>query len=337
MATGASTADVAILLVDARHGVTEQSRRHARIAHLLGISNFVLAVNKMDLRRLRPRRLRRRSATTSRAWRASATVTPIPMSALHGDNVIAPSDRTPWFEGPSLLEFLETVDVERQHARGAVPLPGAARAPARSGVSRLRRADRVGHDSRRRQHHRLALGLDEQASRGSSPGTATSTLALAPMSVTLVLEDELDISRGDLLAVGPIQVHRRFEADVVWMDERPLDPGRVYLAEAHHAHGDGRSRPRRWCSTRSARVTVTAVAAARVRPLRREPDDRQLHPDRSGDELHRRRRDDPAPAPGRDRRRRSGRPPSGWRAARAAATDAEAIEAVRRALEEMLV
>ena len=229
MATGASTADVAILLVDARHGVQEQTRRHARIAHLLGISSFILAVNKMDLldfdRGVLRHHLRRLRGPRGR-----------------GDGHAHPDERAPRRQrdraerSHALVQGAEPARLSRNGRRrapargGAVPHAGAARAPAGPGVPRLRRTDRLGHDSPRRQHHRLAVGLDEQVARIVT-WDGDLDLAHAPMSVTLVLEDELDISRGDLLAVGPIQVDRRFSANVVWMDERPLDPGRVYLVK----------------------------------------------------------------------------------------------------------
>src|SRR5439155_5150143 len=107
MATGASTADLAILLVDARNGVRVQSRRHARLARLLGISHFVLAINKMDLVDF-DRGVFDGICDDFEDLLRGATLHPIPLSALHGDNVIGLSDRTPWFDGPSLLEYLET-------------------------------------------------------------------------------------------------------------------------------------------------------------------------------------------------------------------------------------
>ena len=112
MATGASTADVAILLVDARHGVRVQSRRHARIARLLGITDFVLAINKMDLVDF-DRDVYEGIRDDFEEILAGARAHAIPVSALHGDNVITRSERTPWFDGQSLLEFLETVQVTR--------------------------------------------------------------------------------------------------------------------------------------------------------------------------------------------------------------------------------
>src|SRR5713226_3767785 len=115
MATGASTADVALLLIDARHGVRPQSQRHTRIARLLGISHFVLAVNKMDLVDFDRGVFDRIRDDFSELVHGSR-IYPIPVSALHGDNVISRSDRTPWFDNPSLLEYLEALDVDSDAA-----------------------------------------------------------------------------------------------------------------------------------------------------------------------------------------------------------------------------
>jgi sulfate adenylyltransferase large subunit len=227
MATGASTADVAILLVDARHGVRVQSRRHAQIAQLLGIRDYVLAVNKMDLIDF-DRGVFEEIADEFKTLLPNAKVHPIPISALDGDNVITRSDRTPWFDGMSLLEFLETVEVNRDVLQKPFRMP-------------VQLVLRPTHDFR---------GYAGQVLSGSvRPGDAVTVhpsgrttkvarivtwdgdleVAQAGMSVTLTLADELDISRGDVITVGPIEMGRRFRADVVWMDERPLDPGRVYL------------------------------------------------------------------------------------------------------------
>jgi sulfate adenylyltransferase large subunit len=227
MATGASTADVAILLVDARHGVRAQSRRHAQIARLLGIHDYVLAVNKMDLVDF-DRTVFDDIVDEFDRILPKANLHPIPMSALHGDNVITRSDRTPWFDGMSLLEFLETVEVDRN----AVSLP--FRLPVQlvmrpthefrgyagqilTGVVRPGDTVSVWPAGRSTRIERIVTwdgDLDE---------------ARAGQSVTLTLGDEIDISRGDMITVGEIAVGDRFHADVVWMDERPLDPGRVYL------------------------------------------------------------------------------------------------------------
>ena len=304
MATGASTADVAILLVDARQGVRVQSRRHARIARLLGITDFVLAINKMDLvdfDRDVFEGIRDEFEEILRGARFHA----IPLSALQGDNVITTSARTPWFEGPSLLEFLETVRGHAQHAGAALPLPRAAGGRGRTTSSaatrgRLRRA-RCASATRCMRGRRAA----RRGSGASSPTTATWTWRIAPMSVTLTLDDEIDISRGDMITTEPPMVGQRFEAEMVWMDERPLDPARVYLlkhasktvtAEINH----GLAAEPDWHGDRLDR------AAAGVRPLRRQPRHRQLHRHRPGHAFHGGGGDD---RQRRARRRRDGRAP----------------------------
>jgi len=227
MATGASTAELAILLIDARHGVREQTRRHARIAQLLGISTLVLAVNKMDLVDF-DRAVFEEICREFAAIQGDSLVHAIPLSALDGDNVITLSDRTPWFEGPSLLEYLETVIVDRDPTARPFRFPvqlvlrpsddfrGYA-GQIGSGIVNVGDAVTVWPANRSSRVKRIVTwdGDVEQA--------------FAPMSVTLTLEVELDISRGDVLANGPTEVGRRFDADIVWMDERPLDPQRVYL------------------------------------------------------------------------------------------------------------
>jgi sulfate adenylyltransferase large subunit len=241
MATGASTADVAVLLVDARHGIRDQTRRHARIARLLGISTFVLAINKMDLvgfdrdvfdavRRDLPDVL------------AGADVQAIPISALDGDNVIAPSGRTAWYDGPALLPFLETADA------GA----GATAAPFRFPVQLVIRPDHAFRGyAGQIASGQIAVGDDVTVwPSGNTTRVARIvtwdgdlTAASAPASVTLVLADDIDVGRGDTIARGAqgaqgaqvaqvadgLWVGRRFTAHVVWMDERPLQAGRPYV------------------------------------------------------------------------------------------------------------
>ena len=227
MATGASNADLAILLIDARHGVRDQTRRHARIAQMLGINSLVLAVNKMDLVGF-DRDVFDGICDDFSTLHDGAEVHAIPMSALDGDNVITRSDRTPWYEGPGLLEHLETVDVDRD----------ATSRPFRFPVQLVLRPT---HDFRG-YAGQVCSGVVHVGDAVSVwPGGRSTRVkrivtwegdidrAFAPMSVTLTLEDELDVSRGDLLAAGPVETGRRFDADIVWMDERPLDPGRPYL------------------------------------------------------------------------------------------------------------
>jgi len=229
MATGASTADVAILLVDARNGVRAQTRRHARIAELLGITEFALAVNKMDLVDF-DRQVFDDIVDDFEEILPNARVHPIPMSALNGDNVITKSDRTPWFDEKSLLEYLETVQVDHQIVAKPFRLP----------VQLVARPDQ---EFRGYAGQILAGSIRAGDPVSAWPSGRTAhvkrivtwdgdiQMAHAPMSVTLVLDDEIDISRGDTITSVDSQPHvgRRFEADVVWMDERPLDPARLYM------------------------------------------------------------------------------------------------------------
>jgi sulfate adenylyltransferase large subunit len=227
MATGASTAEVAILLVDAQHGMRVQSKRHAHIARLLGINDFVLAVNKMDLMDF-DRGVFDRIHADFETLLDGASLHAIPMSALHGDNVITRSDRTPWFSGPSLLEYLETVEVDRN----------LADRPFRFPVQLVFRPDQTfrGYAGRIESGTihvgdvvtAWPTGREARVRRIVTFDGDLET-AFSPMSVTLVLDDEIDISRGDLLAVGDVHAATRVEAQVVWMDERPLDPSRVYV------------------------------------------------------------------------------------------------------------
>ena len=227
MATGASTADVAILLIDARNGVRAQSKRHARIARLLGIRDFVLAINKMDLVNF-DQEVFERITDDFGQFLDGAAVHAIPMSALEGDNVITRSERTPYFDGPPLLEYLETVQVHRD-------LPAQ---PFRFPVQLVVRPD----DMFRGYAGQIVSGMIHVGDRVTAwpSGRAAHVkrivtydgelaTAFAPMSVTLTLDDEIDISRGDVLTIEPAFVGQQFAAEVVWMDERPLDPGRVYL------------------------------------------------------------------------------------------------------------
>ena len=232
MVTGASTADLAIVLIDARYGVLAQSRRHAYLASLLGIRHLAVAVNKMDLVDYREEVFERiREDFTAFARRLDARdIQFIPLSALRGDNVVRPSGRMPWYAGPSLLEHLETVPVS----------DGRNLADMRFPVQYVIRPDLT------------FRGLAGQVVSGAiRPGDAVTVLpsgrsgrvkeiaswegplaeAFAPMSVTLRLEDELDVSRGDMLAPTGNLPHsaRNFQATLVWMSDQPLEANRPYL------------------------------------------------------------------------------------------------------------
>ncbi len=232
MATGASTADLAIILIDARNGVLAQSRRHAYIASLLGIPNFAIALNKMDLVDYDENVFRSIEAEFREflSHVNAPHVYFLPISALEGDNVVRRSRRMPWFTGPSLLEFLEAVPVYHQSRAAAFRFP----------VQRVIRPDQtfrgyagqIASGTIRPGDAILALpsGL---RSRVKSIETFDGPLdeATAPMSITLLLEDERDISRGDMIASTQKvpEVARQFDASVVWMNERPLHPATTYL------------------------------------------------------------------------------------------------------------
>jgi sulfate adenylyltransferase large subunit len=233
MATGASTADLAIILIDARNGILAQSRRHAYIASLLGIPNFAIAVNKMDLVDY-DETVFRAIEVDFREFLRRLHLTPhayfLPISALNGDNVVRRSRRMAWFEGPSLLEFLETVPV----------LDRVRAASFRFPVQRVVRPDQTfrGYAGQVvsgavRPGDAILAFPSGQRSRIESIETFDGPLqeAIAPMSVTLTLEDELDISRGDMIASaqGVPEVARQFDTCIVWLSEQALDPAKTYL------------------------------------------------------------------------------------------------------------
>jgi sulfate adenylyltransferase large subunit len=232
MATGASTADLAVILIDARNGVLQQSRRHAYIASLLGIPNFVIAVNKMDAVGYEEA-VFRAIETEFRDFVARLSAPHIyflPISALEGDNVVRRSRNMPWFQGASLLEFLETVPVH--HRMRVTPFRFPVQRVIRPDQTFRGYAGQVVSGAIRPGDSILALPSGRR-SRVKSIETFDGRLeeAVAPMSVTLTLEDELDISRGDTIASAQKapEVARQFDVSMVWLNERPLNPGRRYL------------------------------------------------------------------------------------------------------------
>ncbi|MBO9715429.1 MAG: sulfate adenylyltransferase subunit CysN [Pseudoxanthomonas sp.] len=231
MATGASTADLAVVLVDARKGLLAQTRRHSYIVSLLGIRHVVLAVNKMDLVGY-DQAVFDGIADGYRELAAQlgiANVQAIPLSALEGDNLLQPSANTPWYTGPALLQHLESVQVESGDAATGLRLPvqwvnrpnqdfrGFAGTIA---AGEVRPGDAVVVlPSARRSTVAQVLGPDGPVE-----------LAFAGQAVTLTLADEIDISRGDVIAAAgdPPAVADQFAAHVLWMSDAPLLPGRPY-------------------------------------------------------------------------------------------------------------
>ena len=233
MITGASTADVAIILIDARKGILTQTRRHSYLASLIGIRKIVLAVNKMDLMDYSSEVFQ----TIEADYRAFALnigltdITAIPLSALRGDNMIQPSDNTPWYSGPTLLGLLETVPVDDTRLQ-TMPLRFPVQWVNRpnldfrgfcgtisSGIAKVGARIRVQPSGRESRIARIITPSGDQS------------LALAGQSITITLADEIDVSRGDVIsgAESAPEVADQFQAVLIWMDDEPMLPGRPYL------------------------------------------------------------------------------------------------------------
>jgi bifunctional enzyme CysN/CysC len=231
MVTGASTADVAVVLVDAREGLLTQSRRHAAIAGLLRIPRIMLAVNKMDLVDYDQDGFRRICAEF-RAWAGRLDVeeiTCIPISALKGDNVVERSDAMDWYRGPTLLQFLETAPVAAGLADGPLRLP--VQYVIRSGEQRAY-AGQLAAGSVRPGDEVVVLptGLTTRVAAVEGPAGPLEGAA-APFSVAIALEDELDVGRGSLICAAESRpaASRDVEATVCWMGESPARVGGRYL------------------------------------------------------------------------------------------------------------
>jgi bifunctional enzyme CysN/CysC len=238
MVTGASTADLAVILIDARKGVLTQTRRHSFLVALLGISHVVVAVNKLDLVGYDEAVYREIEAD----YRAFATqiglkdITCVPVSALKGDNIIEPSSRTPWYSGPTLLGFLEEVDFDgnenenenEQAFRMPVQWVNRPNLDFR-GFSGLITSGTV------RPGDSIKVMPSSRVTQVTTVSTFDGDIeeARVGQSVTLVLADEIDISRGDLLCAESqaAGIADQFEAHVVWMHENVMVPGRPYLAK----------------------------------------------------------------------------------------------------------
>ena len=232
MATGASTANLAVILIDSTKGVLAQTRRHTYIASLLGIPNVLVAINKMDLVEYREDiflRLQKDFEALAKQL-AVPNVVAIPISALAGDNVVTRSAHTPWYRGPTFLEHLESVPLRVETMSDAVRFP--VQYVIRPDASFRGFAGQVASGVIRPGDPVISLP-SEQKSRVRSIATfdGDAPEAFPPMSVTVTLEDEIDLSRGDML-VSPghrPRVSRHFEAMVVWFNAEPAEPGRSYL------------------------------------------------------------------------------------------------------------
>lgn len=248
MVTGASTADAAILMVDARRGILTQTKRHSYLAALIGIRHVVVAINKMDLMDYSEKTFNR----IVEDYRLFAkqigleNITFIPLSALKGDNIITPSERMPWYRGTTLMGYLETVEVDDELMQASpfrMPVQWVNRpnldfrgfsGQIASGV--LRPGDKV---------RALPSGKESHIDRIYTHDGDLEQ-AVAGQSVTLTLTDEIDISRGDLIcqASQPASVANQFEVTVVWMNDEPMLPGRTYLMK---------------CGTKTVSATLTDI------------------------------------------------------------------------------
>jgi len=236
MATGASTAQLAILLIDSRKGILPQTRRHHRIVTMMGIRHIVLAVNKMDLVDFDESVFRRIEAEYREFAKDShlATLQAIPLAAIFGENVLKRSDKTPWYDGPTLFDHLDTVNVRETSSRESFRLP-------------------IQWVNRPNLNYRGFCGrIAEGTVRPGDPvrilpsGRTTTvksidffeeklTQASAGASITLTLNDEVDVSRGDLIVAAdhPPEVADQFQVRLLWLSEEPLVPGRSYWLKAH--------------------------------------------------------------------------------------------------------
>lgn len=232
MVTGASTADLAVILIDSRQGILPQTRRHSYIASLLGIRHLVLAVNKFDLVEFRQSVF----DEIARDYRAFAkklgfvSIQSIPISARFGDNVISASQNTPWYKGPALLEYLETVQLD----------PPAAERPFRLPVQLVMRphADFRGYAGQIASG-RISVGDPVVVAKSGQHSSVEAIVtfdgnlptAAEGEAVTLVLADEVDASRGNMLVAPAARpfVADQFQAHVIWFDASPMLPGRSYI------------------------------------------------------------------------------------------------------------
>jgi sulfate adenylyltransferase large subunit len=256
MATGASTADVAIILIDAKAfakagQLLPQSRRHTYIASLLGIPHVVAAVNKMDLVGYSQDSFEtiRTQFQALCGQLGLLDVQVIPVSALEGANVVTPGDAMPWYDGPTLLEYLETVPLAQAETAGPMRFP--VQLVLRPDANFRGFAGQVARGTLRAGDRVMALP-SRRESTVSRIVTYDGDLAAAsyPQSVTVELEDEIDLSRGEMLVAANAtdeslpEVSNRFRAMVVWMNEEPLVAGRAYFAKH---------------TTRTVRATVRAI------------------------------------------------------------------------------
>jgi bifunctional enzyme CysN/CysC len=300
----ASTADLAVILIDARKGVLPQTRRHSYLCNLIGIRNIVLAVNKMDLVDYSQRLRRdRRGLCRLRQPKSASRASPMPISGFKGDNITAKSRTRRGTQGKPLIEHLETVEIDVTAIRQAVPPAGAVGQPPQSRFPGLLRADRHRHGEARRCGPRAALGqdLDRHARIVTLDGDLDE--AVAGQSVTLCFADEIDCSRGDVIAIADTPPEAPTSLKHARLDGRRAAACRPrLLAEARHADGvRDRPAPKYTVNVNTMEhlaaktLELNAIGVAELatdKPIvfeayAAEPHAGRLHPDRQDHQPHR--------------------------------------------------
>ena len=236
MATGASTADVAIILVDAEQGVLTQTRRHSFIVSMVGVKNVLLAINKLDLVEY-SQQVYDDIVSEYREFADSAlnleSITPVPISALMGDNVVNKSENTPWFHGQTIMQYLETVEVSDQKALQSfrMPVQWVNRPNSKfRGFSGLIASGEINTGD----EVRILPGGNTSHIKSIVTWEGELPKAKVGKSVTITLEDEIDVSRGDIIALSsdPCGEADQFQARILWMNNDAMMPGRQYLLKS---------------------------------------------------------------------------------------------------------
>ena len=236
MATGASTADVAIILVDAEQGVLTQTRRHSFIVSMVGVKNVLLAINKLDLVEY-SQQVYEDIVSEYREFADSAlnleSITPVPISALMGDNVVNKSENTPWFNGQTIMQYLETVEVSNQKALQSfrMPVQWVNRPNSKfRGFSGLIASGEINTGD----EVRILPGGNTSHIKSIVTWEGELSKAKVGKSVTITLEDEIDVSRGDIIALSsdPCGEADQFQARILWMNNDAMMPGRQYLLKS---------------------------------------------------------------------------------------------------------
>ena len=237
MATGASTADIAIILVDARQGVLTQTRRHSFIVSMVGVKKVLLAINKLDLVDY-SEQIYNNIVTEYMEFASNALnieeITPIPISALMGDNVVKNSKNTPWYNGQSIMEYLESVEVSNQKLNSPFRLPVQwVNRPNSNfrGFSGLVASGKI----KIGDEVRVSPGGKTTSIQSIITGNNEEKTASAGESITLILHDEIDISRGDVISEisNPCHEADQFQAHILWMNGEPMIPGRQYILKSN--------------------------------------------------------------------------------------------------------